>query len=167
MSPPPLQSNFLPAQHSRRSQMPCVGRKLERVARDLPSRRKKGRSCCGTPAFPGIPNAASRSELFASTLPSRRPKRGCNCYLTPTFSGVSRAKRAEKIRISYLTPTLARAQRGGGGLLHNPYFLGRPQHQARGENQNNLPHCSFLGGPKEGGLGMQPLHSQGSPTRAK
>ena len=37
------------------------------------------------------------------------------------------------------------------------------RHQARGENQNWLPHPCLLEGPKEGGIATSPLRSRGSP----
>ena len=49
-------------------------------------------------------NERTKSELAASGLPSRGPKRGRNCYITPAFSRVPNAKCWEKIRISSLTP---------------------------------------------------------------
>ena len=77
--------------------------------------------------FRGSPTKGTKSELAASTLPSRGPKRGQKCYVTPAFSGAE--KRAE--------------------MLRNPCILGGPQQ--RGRNQKWLPHPCLLGGPKKGG----------------
>ena len=73
--------------------------------------RTKGdkiRSGCLTPAFPGAqkraemlrhpyilrgsPNKGGQSKVAASTLPSRGPKRGQKCYVTPAFSGVPKQR---------------------------------------------------------------------------
>ena len=91
--------------------------------------------------------------MATSPLPSRGPKRGRNCYVTPAFSGIPNAKRGEKIRSGYLTLAFSGAQKRAE-VLHNLCILGGPQRQARGENQNWLPHFRLLGGPKDGGLAM-------------
>ena len=43
-------------------------------------------------------------------------------------------------------------------------FSGIPNAKRGGRNQKGLPHPCLLGGPKEGGKAMSPLHSRGSPT---
>ena len=109
----------------------------------------------------------TKSEVAASPLPSREPKRGRNCYITPAFSGVpnkgdkikagpkegenatpplhSRGSptKGNKIRSGSLTPAFSGAQKRAD-LLRNPCILGGPQRQARGENQK-WPF-GFLGG---------------------
>ena len=46
-----------------------------------------------------FPNKRGKQRaLAASPLPSRGPKTGRKCYLTPAFSGVPNAKRGEEIR---------------------------------------------------------------------
>ena len=91
--------------------------------------------------------------MATSPLPSRGAKKGRNCYVTPAFSGIPNAKRRDKIRSAYLTPTFAVAQKWAE-LLHNPCCLGDPQRQAREENQKCLPHPCLYGGPEEGGSAM-------------
>ena len=91
--------------------------------------------------------------MATSPLPSWRPKRGQDCYLTPAFSGIPNTKHGEKTRSDYLTPTFLGAQKGAA-LLCNPCILGDPQHQARGENQKWLPHPYLPGGPNGGGIAM-------------
>ena len=60
-------------------------------------------------------------------------------------------------------------------MLRHPCILEDPQGQARGvksemvpnEGKKNLkwlPHPCLLGGPKDGGNAMSPVHSRGSPT---
>ena len=113
-----------------------------------------------------------RKEVAASPLPSWGPKRGRNCYATPAFSGVPNVKRGEqnqkwsptkgnKIRSGCLTPAFSGSQKRAE--MHvTPTFSGIPN---KGEqNQKWLPHPCLLGGPKEGGNAMSPLHSRGSPT---
>ena len=107
----------------------------------------------GLPCTPGDPQRQARaaknrngplqrgtkSEVAASTLPSRGPKRGQDCSVTPAFSGIPNAKRGEQKK-SVVVPN-------------------------KGEqNQKWLPHPCLLGGPKEGGNARSPLHSRGSPT---
>ena len=79
-----------------------------------------------------------------STLPSRGPTSGRNCYVTPAFPGVPNAKRREKIRSGHLTPAFLGAQKRVE-LLCNPCILGGHQHQARGENHNWQPHLPSQG----------------------
>ena len=62
--------------HSWGSPAPSAGRKI----RSVPQQRGK------------------QAKVGASTLPSRGPKRGQKCYLTPAFSGVPNAKRGEENR---------------------------------------------------------------------
>ena len=97
---------------------------------------KRGRNRYVTPAFSGVPNAKRGDKIRSGTspVPSRGPKRRRNCYVTPTFSGVPYAKRGGKLKIAHLTRGFSRAQKRGE-LLRNPYILGDPQCQARGQNQ--------------------------------
>ena len=92
-----------------------------------------------------------KSEVVTSPLPSRGPKRGRNCYITPAFTGVPNAKRGEKIRSGHLTPAFSRAQKRAE-LLRGPCILGGPKRQAQGENQKWLPHPCLLEGAKERGI---------------
>ena len=81
----------------------------------------------------------TKSEVAASPLPSRGPKRGQDCSVTPAFLGIPNAKRGQKKKL-VVVPN-------------------------KGEqNQKWLPHPCLLGGPKEGGNARSPLHSRGSPT---
>ena len=74
------------------------------------------------------------SEVATSPRQSRGLKRGRNCYETPEFSGFPNQNQK---------------------WVPNPYILGGPQRQARGQNQKKwLPHPSILGGLKEGGIAM-------------
>ena len=114
------------------------------------------------PCILGDPQRQARGEN-QKWLPSRGPKRGRNCYVTPAFSAVPNAKRGEKIKIGCLSVVFSGAQKRVE-VLRNPCILGGPQRQAQGENQKWLPHPCLLGGPKEGGIATQPLHSRGSPT---
>ena len=95
-------------------------------------------------------------------MPSQGPKKGRHCYATCVFSGAPNPKRGEKIRSGYLKPAFSAAQRRAE-LLRNPCILGGPQSQARGENENWLPHACLLGSPKEGVTSTEPLDSRGPP----
>ena len=108
-----------------------------------PTKGNKIRSGCLTPAFSGAQKRAemlrhpcilggtqrqapgAKSEVAASTMLSRGPKRGRKCYVTPAFSGMP---------------------------------------NKREQNQKWLPDPCLLGGPKEGGNDMSPLHSRRFPT---
>ena len=79
----------------------------------------------------------TKSEVKSSPLPSRGPKRGRKCYVTPAFSGIPNAKRGEQdqkrsptkgkeIRSGCLTPTFLGAQKRAEMLRH-PCILGGPQ----------------------------------------
>ena len=133
----------------------------------------------------GPQQRGTKFKVSASTLHSRAPKRGRECYITPAFSGIPNAKRGEenqkwsptkgnKIGSGCLTPAFSGAQ-NRAEMLHHPCIVGGPQRQARegksevvpntGEkNWKWLPHPCLLGGPKEGGNATSPLHSRGSPT---
>ena len=135
------------------------------------------------------------SQLVASAMPSRGPKSGRKCYVSPTFLGVpnkgeqnqdcllqpcllggpkvggssmsplhSRGSPTKwnKIRIGCLSHAFSGAKSGRKCYV-NPAFSGVPN---KGEqNQNCLPQPCLLGGPKESGSSMSPLHSRGSPTK--
>ena len=148
---------------------------------------KRGRKYYVTPTFSGIPNAKC-GEQNKKWLPHPRllggPKEGGNGYVTPALSGIPNAKRGEqnkkwsptkgnKIKTGYLTPAFSGAQKRAEMLCY-PCIHGDPQRQARGtksevvpnkgeQNQKWLPQPCLLGGPKEGGNAMSPLHSWGSP----
>ena len=92
-----------------------------------------------------------KSELATSPPPSRGPKKGRDCYVTPAFSGVPNAKCMEKIRIAYLTPTFSRAQKREE-LLRNPCILAGLQHQVRGTKSE---------------LVISSMHSQAAQKRAE
>ena len=93
------------------------------------------------------PSAGTKSEVATSPMPSRWPKRGRNCYVTPAFQGVPNAKRGDKIRSGNLTRAFSGAQKRAE-LLRNPCIPEGPQCQAREENQKWLPHADLLGETK-------------------
>ena len=66
----------------------------------------------------------SKSEVATSPLPSRGPKRGQKCYVTPASRGSS--AKGNKIRSGYITPAFSGAQ-NWADWLHNPCLLGGPQ----------------------------------------
>ena len=107
-----------------------------------PSTGKKIRSGCLTPAFSKAQKRAemlchpcilgdpqqrgTKSEVAASPLPSRGPKRGRKCYVTLAFSGSPKPSAGNKIRSGHLTFAFSRAQKRGEMLRH-PCILGDPQ----------------------------------------
>ena len=100
--------------------------------------------------------------MATEAAPSHKPNRGQNGYVTPAFSGVPNAKRGDKIRSGHLSRAFSAQKRAE--LLRNTCILGSTQRQAKRINQTWPPHPCLLGGPKEGGIATQPLHSRGSPT---
>ena len=124
--------------HSRGS--PNKGTKSEVATSPLPSQGPtRGRKCCITPAFSGIPNKGEQNQKWlphpcllkgpqeggsaTSPLPSQGPTRGRKCCITPAFSGIPN----------------------------------------KGEqNQKWLPHPCLLKGPQEGGSATSPLPSRGT-----
>ena len=100
------------------------------------------------------------------------PKEGGNA--TPPLHSRRSPINRNNMRSGCLTRAFSGAQKRAEMLRH-PCILRDPQRQARraksqmvpkkGErNKKWLPHPCLLGGPKEGGNGMSPLHSRGSPT---
>ena len=72
------------------------------------------------------------SELAASPLLSRGPKRGRKCYLTPAFSGIPK-QRGTKSELAAL-PLPSRGPKRGRKCYLTPAFSG-PESQAQGQNQ--------------------------------
>ena len=100
------------------------------------------------------PSAGRKSEVATSPLPSRGPKRGRKCYVTPAFLGIPNAKRGEKIRIGCLTPDFSRAQKTAEMLRH-PCILGGPQ--TKGEKiRSGYLTPAFSGGQKRAGMLCHP-----------
>ena len=87
------------------------------------------------------------SDLAASSLPSRRPKRARKCYLTPAFSGIP--NKGDQNQKWLPPPYLPRAQKRAEMLCH-PCILGDP-HQRRAKSQvaaSPLPSQGPKGGRK-------------------
>ena len=128
----------------------------------------------------------TKFDVATTTVPSRGPKRGQKCYVTPPFSvipnkmcGEQNQKRSptkkNKIRSGCRTPAFLEAQKRAGMLL-NPCILGVPHRQPQGaksemvpnkteQNQKWLPHPCLLGGRKQGGNATSPPAFSGSPDR--
>ena len=100
----------------------------------------------------------TKSELSTSPLPSRGPKRGRKCYVTPAFSGISNATPGSKIRSGPRhrgtkskvgsSPVPSRVPRRGRKCYVFSVFSGIPN--IGEQNQKWLPHPCLLAGPKEG-----------------
>ena len=112
------------------------------------------------------PAWGAKSEVAAPPLPSRRPTNGQKCHITPGFLAVPNTSLGDKIRSGCLNPTFSGAQKRAEILCH-PCILGDPKRQRGEQSQKSLPHARLLEGPKEGGNALSPLHSLGSPTRAR
>ena len=56
----------------------------------------------------------AKSEVAASPLPSRGPKRARKCYVAPVFSGVPNAKRREQNQKGLPHPCLLGGPKEGG-----------------------------------------------------
>ena len=85
-----------------------------------------------------------KSEVAASSLPSRGPRRGRNCYVTPAFSGVPNKR--DKFKNEYPTPAFSGARKRAE-FLCSPCIPGGPQKSR--QNQTWLSHPAFSG-PKRG-----------------
>ena len=143
-------------------------------ASPLPSRGPKGgRKCCVTLAFAGIPD---KGKQHLKWLPHphllRGPKVGRNA--TSRLHSRGSATKGNKIRSGCLTPAFSGDEKRAD-LGHHLCILGDSQRQAGGakcevapqkgeQNHNCPPHPCLLGGRKESGNAMSPLHSRGSPT---
>ena len=66
--------------------------------------------------------------MVTSPVPSRGPRRGGTCYVTPAFSEVPNAKRREKFRSGYLTPVFSMAHKRAE-VLHKPCILEVPNRE--------------------------------------
>ena len=89
----------------------------------LPQGPKRAPKCYGILAFSGVPKQpGTTSEVDASPVHSRRPKKGRKCYVTPTFSGL----KGDKIRSICLTFAFSRARKRAKMLCH-PCILRDPQ----------------------------------------
>ena len=106
----------------------------------------------------------AKSEVAASPLPSRVPKRGRKCYITPAFSGIptkgNKIKSGPQLKGTKsevaASPLPSRGPKRGQKCYATPAFSGILY---KGEqNQKWLPHPCLLGCPKEGRNATSPLH---------
>ena len=67
----------------------------------------------------------TKSEVAASPLPSRGPKRGWKCYVTPAFSGIPK-QRGTKSKLA-ASPLPSRGPKRGQKCSVTPTFLGVPK----------------------------------------
>ena len=84
--------------------------------------------------------------MAALPLPSRGPKRGRKCYITPTFSGVP--NKGSKIRNGCLTPAFLGAQKRAE-MLHHPRILRGPQQRGAKSEMAASPNSLQGVGKKE------------------
>ena len=102
----------------------------------------------------GSPSTGKISKVATSPLPSRWPKIGRNCYVTPAFAGIP--GREDKSRNGYLTPAFSVAQNWAEQLCH-PRVLGNPP--KRRKNRKQLHHPDLLRAPILGEIATSPLPS--------
>ena len=107
----------------------------------------------------GLQQRGTKSELAASAMPSRGPKSGWKCYVTPAFSGVPNKGEQRKELAASAMPS--QGPECGRKCYVTPAFLGVPN--KGNQNRNWLPQPCLLGGPKVGGSATSHLHSRGSP----
>ena len=114
----------------------------------------------------------TKSKVAASPLPSRGPKIGQMCYVTPTYSRIPNAQREEQNQKWLPQPYLLGGPKEGRNAM-SPCILGDPECEARGpksevvpnkgeQNQKWLPHPCPSPGPKTGRKCYVTLHSWGS-----
>ena len=90
----------------------------------------------------------TKSELVASPLPCRGPKRGRICYRTPAFSGVPNQKGTK----SELPKPCLFGVPKEGGTATEPLCLSRMHNAKRRKNiRIGCLHTCLLGGPKSQG----------------
>ena len=149
--------------HSRGSPMPSVGSKI----RSGPKQR------------------GTKSEMVASPLPSRGPKKRAEMLCHPCILGSPTPNAASKIRSSpqqrgtksqvAASPLPSRGPKRGRKCYITPAFSGIPNVKRGEQNQKWSPTegnkirsgyltPAFSGAQKEGGNATSPLHSRESPT---
>ena len=170
---------------------PCTLRSPQRQARGAKSRpKKRAEMLCN----PGILGGSQRqaqetgSELVASPLPVRRPRKGRKCYVTPVVLGVpilstafvETEMRAEKLRHPCILRGLQRQARGaksevgasprpswgpkrGQKCYATHAFSEVPNAKRREQNERRVPQPCLLGAPNEGTNATSPLHSRRCP----
>ena len=74
----------------------------------------------------GPQHRGTKLKVAASPLPSRGPKRGRKCYITPAFLGIPNI--GDKVKSGCLTLAFSGAQKRAEMLRH-PCILGDPQHR--------------------------------------
>ena len=126
-----------PQRQVRRAKSEVVPHKGEQNQKWLPHPcllrgSKVGRNATSPLRSRGPQQRGTKSQVDASPLPSRGPKRGRKCYVTPTSSGIP--NKGEQNHKWLPHPCLLGAQRRAEMLCH-PCILGGAQRQARGENQ--------------------------------
>ena len=103
----------------------------------------------------------TKSEVGTPSLPSRGPKRGQKCYITPPFSAIPKHKGGQNQK--WLPhPYLTGSRQVSGNATAPLHSRGSPN--KGGQNQKWLPHPCLLRGPKEGRNATPPLHSRRSPN---
>ena len=106
----------------------------------------------------GLQQRETKSELAASATPSRVPKSGWKCYVTPAFSGVPNKREQNQNWLPQ--PCLLGGPKVGGSATSPLHSQGSPTKGHK--NQNRLPQLCLLAGPKVGESATSPLHSRGS-----
>ena len=109
----------------------------------------------------GHKRRGTKLPVATSPAPSRGPKRGRNCYVTPAFSGVPPKGKLIQIRLPH--PYLGGGPKEGGIAPSPLRSWGSPKN--REQNQRRLPQPCLLGEPRARGNATQPPHTLGSPTK--
>ena len=113
----------------------------------MPQCYMRANKCCVTPAFLGVPKQrGTKSELDASPLASRGPKRGRKCYVTPAFSGVPTQRRTKSELAA--SPLPSRGPKRGRKCYGTPAFSGVPKQRGTKSELAASPLPSR--GPKRG-----------------
>ena len=86
--------------------------------------------------------------MATSPLPSRGPKRGRKCYVTPTSSGVPNAKRGRQNQKWPPHPCLLGGPKEGGNASSNLHSLGSPTPSAGSKIGNGYLTLALLGAQK-------------------
>ena len=96
------------------------------------------------------PNPGRKSDVATSSLPSRRPTIGWNCYATPAFSGVpsQKGRKFRKKRLPH--PYLLRGAKEGGTTTQPLRSRGSPTKKV--QNKNWLCHPCLVRSAKMRGI---------------
>ena len=106
----------------------------------------------------------AKSEVATSPLPSRGPKRGRKCYVTPAFSGVPNAKRGEHNQKWLPHLCLLKGPKEGGNATSSLHSAGSPTPSIRSKIRSGYVTLAFSGAQRRAEMLRNP-YVLGGPQR--